>query len=50
MMTEERKLLLETIRLLLDTMRKPISERNHIDKLEAIEAGEAVYANLNGKD
>lgn len=33
----------DTIRLLLDTLEKPISETNYIERLEAIEAGEIVY-------
>ena len=48
-MTKERKLLLETIRLLLDIINKSVDVDYHIDKLEAIERAEAVYANLNGK-
>jgi len=38
------KLARDTIRALLDTLEKPVSETNHIEKLEIIEAGEIVYA------
>ena len=50
-MTKERKLLLETIRLLLDTMEKPVTDIDyHITNRETMEVGENVYANLSGKD
>jgi hypothetical protein len=42
----QTKLLKDTIRLLIDALQTPVSEQNHIDKLEIAEAGEIVLAGL----
>lgn len=42
------KLAKDTIRLLLDTLVKPVTEATHIERMEAIEAGEKVYSSLKG--
>ena len=43
---DKLKLAKETIRLLLDVLKMPVSETNYVDRMEAIEAGEIVYAGL----
>lgn len=40
------KLARDTIELLIEALQKPVTEQNHIDKLELIAASEIVCAKL----
>jgi hypothetical protein len=46
MTDQQLKLATDTIRALIDVIRKPISETNHIDRVETVEAAEVVLGGL----
>ena len=46
MTDEQLKLATDTIRALIDALKQPATNRNHIDKVETIEASEIVLGGL----